>query len=241
MNIVEQKNIVCNNETFIKGTYNGIEVIIREKDGFINATKMCKQFNKRFAKINENHAWQAYLRRFLEEYRCVPELGHVSYELKKGFNKETTGTYIEPRLINYIAIWASPEYAIVVGKIMDKINERGQLKQLSFEENTNEIITNLENEITELKNKNKELQEHIKETSVPIDNCDKDLYLIVEGERLIISANSSKPPEFFDYHFTFPASINIKQLLREEFGVLKKLKADRLSEVIEYINRFSPK
>lgn len=241
MNIVEQQNIVCNNEAFIKGTYNGINVIIRKKDGYINATKMCEQFNKRFRKIFENHAWQAFYNEFLIEYCVSPEMGEPIYELKKGYTNEIRGTYVDSKLINYIAFWASPKYAIIVSKIMDKINEIGQLKQLSFEENTNEIIDLLNKEITELKNKNKELQEHIKETSVPIDNCDKDLYLIVEGERLIISANSSKPPEFFDYHFTFPASINIKQLLREEFGVLKKLKADRLSEVIEYINGFEPK
>ena len=52
---VEQQTFNCNNETFTRGTYNGISVIIRDKDGFINATEMCKQFNKRFAKINENH------------------------------------------------------------------------------------------------------------------------------------------------------------------------------------------
>ena len=30
-----------NGETFTKGSYNGIEVLRRDKDGYINATKMC--------------------------------------------------------------------------------------------------------------------------------------------------------------------------------------------------------
>ena len=34
------------------------------------------------------------------------------------------GTYVHPKLINYIAIWASPKYAIYVGKIMDQINDK---------------------------------------------------------------------------------------------------------------------
>ena len=55
MNKVEL--LVSNNSEFIAGTYNGIEVIIRKSDGFINATKLCNQFNKRFKKINENHSW----------------------------------------------------------------------------------------------------------------------------------------------------------------------------------------
>ena len=50
-NNVEQSKISCNNETFTRGTYNGISIIRRDSDGFINATDMCKQFNKRFKKI----------------------------------------------------------------------------------------------------------------------------------------------------------------------------------------------
>ena len=49
------------------------------------------------------------------------------YQLNKGFTvkqNELRGTYVDPRLINYIAIWASPTYAIYVGKIMDSINDK---------------------------------------------------------------------------------------------------------------------
>ena len=131
-NNVEHNKIKCNDETFTRGTYNGISVIIRDKDGFINATDMCKQFNKRFAKINENHAWQAYYDEFKREYSALPILGghtndQFSYVLNKGLTKELNflrGTYVDPRLINYIAFWASPKYAITVGKIMDSINDK---------------------------------------------------------------------------------------------------------------------
>ena len=49
------------------------------------------------------------------------------YDLNKGLcvkNNELRGTYVDPRLINYIAIWASPTYALKVGKIMDSINNK---------------------------------------------------------------------------------------------------------------------
>ncbi|KAA6388768.1 MAG: hypothetical protein EZS28_015706 [Streblomastix strix] len=41
----------------------------------------------------------------------------------ESYASEYRGTWIHPKLINYIAIWASPKYASVVGEIMDAINE----------------------------------------------------------------------------------------------------------------------
>ena len=130
-NNVEDLKIECNGKSFTKGTYNGVSVIFNDEDGFINATYMCKQFNKRFAKINENHAWQSYFQAFNEEYYARPKMGGQEktpmYQLNKGFSvkqNELRGTYVDPRLINYIAIWASPTYAIYVGKIMDSINDK---------------------------------------------------------------------------------------------------------------------
>ncbi|EAX69292.1 hypothetical protein TVAG_551410 [Trichomonas vaginalis G3] len=32
--------------------------------------------------------------------------------------------YVDPRLVNYIAMWASPKYCIAVGKIMDSIDKK---------------------------------------------------------------------------------------------------------------------
>lgn len=130
-NNVEQQKIECNNESFTRGTYNGISVIIRDKDGFINATHMCQQFNKRFRKIFENHAFQQYLKVFKEIYCACPISGGQEiepiFQLNKGIPtkyNELRGSYVDKRLINYIAIWASPEYAVYVGVIMDTINER---------------------------------------------------------------------------------------------------------------------
>ena len=64
MNNVDQLKITPNKETFTRGTYNKISVIIRDADGFINATKMCDQFNTRFRKLFQNRAWQVYLEEF---------------------------------------------------------------------------------------------------------------------------------------------------------------------------------
>ncbi|KAA6356184.1 MAG: hypothetical protein EZS28_048288, partial [Streblomastix strix] len=39
--------IVSNNESLTIGQYNGFEIIVREKDGFINATKLVQIINER--------------------------------------------------------------------------------------------------------------------------------------------------------------------------------------------------
>ena len=123
---VEQAKIENGDDSFTRGTYNGISVFIHDKDGYINATEMCKQFGKRFAKINENHAWQEYLKEFKREYTTEASQGFI-YVLHKGIPdrlRVLRGTYVHPKMINYIAMWASPKYCIAVGKIMDSINDR---------------------------------------------------------------------------------------------------------------------
>jgi hypothetical protein len=71
----EQQASNSNNETFTIRSYNNITIILRDSDKHINATEMCKQFNRRFAKINENWAWQQYLEMFTKEYNFLSEMG----------------------------------------------------------------------------------------------------------------------------------------------------------------------
>ncbi|KAA6359116.1 MAG: hypothetical protein EZS28_045357 [Streblomastix strix] len=49
-------------------------------------------------------------------------------ETIESYASEYRGTWIHPKLINYVAIWASPKYASTVGEIMDVINERIQVE-----------------------------------------------------------------------------------------------------------------
>jgi hypothetical protein len=110
------EQVTDNNETFTRGTYNGTAIIRRNKDGSINATAMCKQFKRRFAKIHENHAWLEYFEEFKTQYTTLPKMGGFINVINSGVTKDYRGSYVDPRLINYIAIWASPKYAVSVGE-----------------------------------------------------------------------------------------------------------------------------
>ena len=271
MNKVEQvkNNIIkCNNEVFIRSTYNTINIIIRKKDKFVNATQMCNQFNRRFRKIYENHAWQEYYEEFKQEYynkRLGPEMGQVpKYEIKKGYLKELRGMYVDPRLINYIAMWACPKYAIYVGKIMDSINERAKLKNISDNENLNEIINKLNEENKELRDKITEQEKTIEEQeetiieqeetieeqanklfdkSVRVNINNRKLTIHQEDGLIKISVNNSRKFKDIIAQYNFPASMNVKMSIKKEFKIknLNNVPEEKLNDIINYLKGLQPK
>ncbi|KAA6383321.1 MAG: hypothetical protein EZS28_021153 [Streblomastix strix] len=92
--------IISNNETFTIGQYNGFEIIVREKDGFINVTKLVQIINER---------------------------EHTNKQIKKivqSIINHVRGTYVYKKLLNIVCMKACVNYLHQVTKIMDKINER---------------------------------------------------------------------------------------------------------------------
>ena len=126
---------------------------------------MCNQFNRKFRKIFENHAWQSYYKEFCVEYSVCPEMGEQLYILQNGVSNDLRGTYVNPLLINYIAIWASPKYAVKVGIIMDALDEKNQLTNQTLED----TIKQLQSELNELRIKNQQQAEVITEHESTIE------------------------------------------------------------------------
>ena len=212
MNKVEL--LVSKNSEFIAGSYNGIEVIIRKSDGYINAKKLCKQFNKKFRKIFENSSWQAYFNEFCKEYGFHSEKDGVIYELKKGYSQQYSGNYIDPRLINYIAIWASPHYAVCVRKIMYLINERNQIESKTLEDTIKELTQQLEDAKLKIKNLETQVatqQIEIHDSSVRVKENKRHLYIIEEAGNYKFCADSTKVPPKVYKRYVFPASMNVKK------------------------------
>jgi hypothetical protein len=44
---VSTSKFISNNETFTTGSYNGLEILIRDIDGYVNATKLVHQINQK--------------------------------------------------------------------------------------------------------------------------------------------------------------------------------------------------
>ncbi|KAI5539316.1 hypothetical protein TVAGG3_0014110 [Trichomonas vaginalis G3] len=128
---VESKTFTnkSNGETFTKGTYNGIEVLRRDKDGYINATKMAREAGKlnHLNRFLNSAKMQEILEFWLKEYGGAKS-GSTSkqafYELTKGVINEFKGIYIHPDLVHFVAEWCSVKYAFYVKDIMDSIDKK---------------------------------------------------------------------------------------------------------------------
>ncbi|KAI5497030.1 hypothetical protein TVAGG3_0808540 [Trichomonas vaginalis G3] len=118
-----------NGETFTKGTYNGIEVLRRDKDGYINATKMAREAGKlnHLNSFLNSAKMQEILEFWLKEYGRAKS-GSTSkqafYELTKGVINEFKGIYIHPDFVHFVAEWCSVKYAFYVKDIMDSIDKK---------------------------------------------------------------------------------------------------------------------
>ncbi|KAI5510121.1 hypothetical protein TVAGG3_0713970 [Trichomonas vaginalis G3] len=118
-----------NGETFTKGTYNGIEVLRRDKDGYINATKMAREAGRlnHLNRFLNSTKMQEILEFWLKEYGGAKS-GSTSkqafYELTRGVINEFKGIYIHPDLVHFVAEWCSVKYAFYVKDIMDSIDKK---------------------------------------------------------------------------------------------------------------------
>ena len=117
-------SLIENDEEFVKGTYNGIEIYIRKSDGFINATRLCNSGGRDFSTFKRSQRWRKIIQ-YYEKFECQKGLQNCRslYELKKGYNL-MQGQYINPDLIHFVAEWISIEYSFIVKHIMDSINDK---------------------------------------------------------------------------------------------------------------------
>ena len=95
----------------IPHTYEGQIVRLRSRDGYVNATAMCKAAGREFKHYNENRA----TREFLAELSS--EVGIPTSELIQslsGGNPAIQGTWVHPQVAIHLAQWASARFAVQV-------------------------------------------------------------------------------------------------------------------------------
>jgi hypothetical protein len=244
------------NDTFSEGTYNGISVIQRDKDRFINATAMCKQFGKIFRKIFENKAWKAYYKEFKTQKQPVQNSGGFIYVINADVTKDLKGSYVDPKLINYIAFWASPKYAVHVGMIMDKIHQTSQATGQTFEQTKDKLISDLQTTIdaqqttidsqkttidTHITLLNTSLNEITQTSTRTPDNSRKLFTIFVHLTGFKVSADSSHPRTSYLKQFVFPATMNIKQELKKAIGLYTFTDFEQYNNILTIIRGFAPK
>ncbi|KAA6362271.1 MAG: hypothetical protein EZS28_042202 [Streblomastix strix] len=150
MTQVDTATVMQNNEQFVCASYIGMTILIRQSDGYINVTQFCQQYSKQIMPLIKQDRWKDYIKAESEENK--PELissESFMYIIDKVYAIDFKVYYVQPILINYIAVWISPKYAVNVRKIVDSINENSQQTHLTFEDNKDRIIEQLQHENTD--------------------------------------------------------------------------------------------
>ena len=226
MATVQNQQITSNNETFTQSVYNGFKIIIRNSDGYINASNVVKQINNR-----ENTAKQiktlfksVQYQDFENRLRNILQGKILKYNLINDVNNNLRGSYVHPKLINFICFWCSPSYALLVSEIMDSINEQNTAKM-------NKTIKDLQDKNNELKNQIIQDIGDQRENSkyIFIDQIDDNTFKIVYDQKkknkphyktfeVLASANLAKNSELKKYYIdkhrrTFNLS-NLEQVIK---------------------------
>lgn len=225
---METNQIVSNGETFTKTNYNGISVLI-DSNGYYNASKICSDNKTQYTNISRNKYWIEYLNRIslllkIEEQELFKNKLHIN-----GFSIDVQGVYIHPKLVNYLCIHVNLDYAILVGEIMDLMNERIHLNN-----------SNLEEEIEKLKKENEDL----KKRAVPKGTNNKLLRILkLNDNNFKITADSHRSDKYFKNKgyeildkFVLPASMNVRDVLKKKGIIKSDLRFKNYENCYKFIN-----
>lgn len=118
--------------SLIPHAYQGETITLRARDGYINATAMCKAAGKQFKHYNANET----TRDFIKELSA--EVGIPTAELIQslsGGNPALQGTWIHPQVAIHLAQWLSPKFAVRVTKwVYDWMSDRKANAWQQFED-----------------------------------------------------------------------------------------------------------
>lgn len=103
------------NQNLIFKSNNELSLYQRPSDGYVDATKMCKQAGKRMNNYLRSTETKEYLREL--EVDTLISASMLIQVVKGGF-LENQGTWVHPKVAIHLAQWLSPQFAVFVTNIM---------------------------------------------------------------------------------------------------------------------------
>jgi hypothetical protein len=98
------------------GTYFDFKVLFMTQNGYINATKLCKDGGKRFDNWLKNQGSEELINEFMSSPRFIGSAVITVLNV----DNEYRGTYVHRKLITSIASWISPAFAFKVHDIVEE-------------------------------------------------------------------------------------------------------------------------
>ena len=227
METVQNQKILCNNETFTLSAYNGFKIIIRDSDGYINASNIVKQINEteKTKKEIKTLFKSVHYRDFENKLKTILPGKVLKYNLLNVSNY-LRGSYVHPKIINFVCFWCSPKYASLDCKIMDSINEQNTTVM-------NKLIKDLQEENNKLKSQIiKDIGDNLENSKyIFIDQVDEDTFKIVYDKKQL------KQEHYKTFEVLAAPNIAKNKILKSFFtdGHKRTFKKENLDKVIKII------
>lgn len=133
------------------GNYAEFRVLIMRENGYINATKLCKDGGKSFKHWNDNQESNDLIKELASSAGIPTEL--ISIKNMKG-SYELRGTYVHRDLVPNIASWISPSFSLKVSRIVNEyLLMKEKEKHAKLIAKKNKEIEEKDDKIDELKAK----------------------------------------------------------------------------------------
>ena len=101
--------------------YKGFKIYIRENDGFINATSLCKVGDKKFSNWYRTTEAKVVIRKLRQELKTDASNPVVVETTVGNVSKGSVrGSWIHPRLATCIALWVDPCFALKVSEWIEE-------------------------------------------------------------------------------------------------------------------------
>lgn len=228
MSTVQNQKIKCNNETFTLSTYNGFKIIIRDSDGYINASDVVKQINKKekLTKQIKTLFKSVQYQDFENVLKTILPGKNLKYNLINNVINELKGSYVHPKIINFVCMWCSPTYTLLVSEIMDSINEQNTTVM-------NKLIQDLQEENNKLKTQAiQDIGDQLENSKyIFIDQVDEDTFKLIYDQKQI------KNQHYKTFEVLSSANVAKNTILKGYYTnkQSRTFKKENLNKVIEII------
>ena len=123
LTLLEQPRLIQDTKFKLKLLNNNILDISIRKDGYINATQLCKAGNKLFGHYQTSKQTQDYLQA-LSSIIGIPILDLLDSKV----GGSHSGTYVHRKVAYHLAQWISPHFAVQVSNVLDELMLTGRVE-----------------------------------------------------------------------------------------------------------------
>lgn len=117
---IEREDI---NDDYVWGEFGGFRVIISKEDGYINATRIVSEEDKKLDEWLAEDQTKEYLLVVARETGV--SVRNLTRKVGREVSPDLRGTYIHPDLIIQLAMWCSPRYAHeIMGNITQQLGKK---------------------------------------------------------------------------------------------------------------------